>query len=97
MAKDVKLLMVAAASSALKYQSESNADLEEVMKTVIKNLNSRGNEKLAEIASINHVLKYKQKNPKALEKQILQDLTDNSDRILNSIKNQSVNIGEVFR
>ena len=88
--KEVKISMIASASSALKYQSKKpNADIEEVMKFVMKDIKSKGDKKIAGIAAANHVLKYKQRKPRATEKEIMQDLANNTKNLLTSIQDES--------
>ena len=84
---DEKLAMVVAASSALDYLNKKpNAGIEEAMKHVIKNFKATGNARLAGIAAANHVLKFKEKNIKATEKQAMQNLANSTQDILDSMK-----------
>lgn len=85
--KEVKISMISAASLALSYlKKKPTADSEEVMTYIMKNLEARGYGKLAGIAAANHVIKIKERNSKATQKQILQDLSNNINPILESIE-----------
>ena len=87
--RDKKLVMITAASSALDYLKKSpNADSETVLKHVMRNMDAEGEAKIAGIAAANHVIKLKERNSRATTKQILQDLANNTDLILSSIKNE---------
>lgn len=87
--KEVKIAMMSAASLALDYLKQyKNADTEQAVRHVMKNFKVSGDEKLAGIAAANFVLKYKERNSKATPKQVLQELADNTENLLNSIRNQ---------
>lgn len=87
--KEIKIAMIAAASAALDYlKSNPKSDSERIMKFVIKHLNAEHDSKIAGIAAANHVLKLKERNFKLTDKKAMQDLTDNAENILRSIKTQ---------
>ena len=88
--ENTKLMMLTAASLALDYLKKNpNADSEEVMKHVIKNTKADGEAKLAGIAAANHVIKFKEKNWKATQKHVMQDLSNSMSNILESIESQN--------
>ncbi|MBU3913644.1 MAG: hypothetical protein KKB21_03745 [Nanoarchaeota archaeon] len=83
--KDVRLIMIAAASSALDFLKKNpNADSEQVMKHVIKNLKVEEGKKIAGIAAANHVIKFKEKNPRKTDRNAIQNLSDSMSKILKS-------------
>lgn len=89
--KEVKIAMISAASLALDYLKQNkNADTEQTIKHVMKNFKSQGDEKLAGIAAANFVLKYKERNSRATPNQIMQELTNCTENLLNSMgKNEA--------
>ncbi|MFH1711422.1 MAG: hypothetical protein ABH840_03875 [Nanoarchaeota archaeon] len=88
--ENTKLLMISAAASALDYLKKNpNADSEEVMKHVIRNIKAEDGKKIAGIAAANHVVKLREKNLKATQKQLMQDLSNSMDKILESIESQN--------
>ena len=97
--KEVKIEMIKAASLALSFLKKNPAtDTEQAMKHVMKNLKSDGEAKIAGMAAANYVLKLKEQSSRTTEKQIMQKLTDNTDKILKNIESQDKqSIGEMFK
>ncbi|MEM4152805.1 MAG: hypothetical protein QXK80_01660 [Candidatus Pacearchaeota archaeon] len=82
-----KLSMIIAINKALDYKRiNSNAEIEEILRHVMKEINFKGNAKIAAIAAATEAIKYKEKNPQAKDKEILQAILNRSDEILNSIE-----------
>ena len=78
-----KLLMISAASEALKYQNQNpSANSERIIKHVLGSLDSRVDSQISAIAAVNEVLKIREMNHKLSDKQIMQVLMDNIDKIL---------------
>ncbi len=87
--KEVKIAMISAASLALEYLKQNkNADTEQAIKHIMKNFQVSGDEKLAGIAAANFVLKYKERDPRATQKQVMQELANCTENLLNSMKKQ---------
>ena len=81
--KNEKLLMISAASEALKYQHQNpSANSERIIKHVLGSLDSRVDSQISAIAAVNEVLKIREMNRKLNDKQIIQALMDNIDKIL---------------
>lgn len=82
-----QVFMVNTASKALEYQNERpHAEIEEIMKHIILSLGSENKTdlKIFGIAAANEVLKMKRAFPQLSDKEILQRLTNNIPRIIES-------------
>lgn len=89
MIKDKKIVMIVAASSAISYKKQNpSSETEEVIKHVLKNINTSKNLKLFGIAAANFVLKHLQTNTRITEKEVMQKLSDETPNILISIEKQ---------
>jgi len=85
--KNEKLLMITAASEALKYQNKNpSASSERIIRHVLSSLNSRVDSQISAIAAVNEVLRIKDKNPNLTDRQSLQELMNNIDKILMQTK-----------
>jgi len=74
-----KMLMISAASEALKYKSKNpGVNSERIIKHVMSSLDY----KISGIAAVNEVLKIKESNPNLKDKQVIQALMDNIEKIL---------------
>jgi hypothetical protein len=81
--KNEKLLMISAASEALKYKNQNpSANSEKIIGHVLSSLNSKVDSQISAIAAVNEVLKMKEKNSYYTDKQILQELMNNTEKIL---------------
>jgi len=82
-----KLVMISAASEALKYQNQNpSANSERIIRHVLSSLDSRIDSQISAIAAVNEVLKIKEKNVVYSDKQIMQALMNNIDKILMQTK-----------
>ena len=82
---EVKIAMVTAASQALDYQAKNpNADSEEIIRYIMKELRVKGDEKVGAIVGASRALKEKQKTNRP-NKIIIQEIMDQSNEILMSI------------
>lgn len=87
--KDVKLAMMITGSSALDFLKKNpNADSEQVMKHVMRDVRAEGEAKIAGIAAANFVIKLKEKG-KITDKKALQELANSTSEILNSISQEN--------
>jgi len=81
--KNEKLLMISAASEALKYKNQNpSANSEKIIGHVLSSLNSKVDSQISAIAAVNEVLKMKEKGSYYTDKQILQELMNNTEKIL---------------
>ena len=81
--RDEKLLMISAASEALKYRGQNpSANSEKVIRHVLSSLDSRVDSQISAIAAVNEALKIKDINKGFNDKQVMQALMDNIDKIL---------------
>ena len=84
--KEIKVSMVVGVGKVLNYvKAHPNADTEEVMRHIMKSVDSKRDEKLAAIAAASRALKFKEKNPKANDKQIMQAVMNQTNEILTSL------------
>ena len=80
-----EIIMVNAASKALEYLNKRpKAENEEIMKHVILSFGAdlKQNLRILGVAAANEVLKLKREFPNALDKEILQKLTNNISKII---------------
>jgi hypothetical protein len=76
-----------AASKTFDYLTrKKTADIEEVMRYVLHEINADGKVKAAAIAAANFTYKHKTKNFLLTQKEIMQQLTNASDRIISEIE-----------
>lgn len=91
MIKNSEIAMINAANYALEYQDKNpGADIEEIIKKVIENLDAletKRNLKIFGIAAANEALKLKKENKHKTNRQILQ-------MFVNNIKKFAVNVNE---
>jgi hypothetical protein len=88
MVKD-KIIMMVAASKALAYmEKKPQADPEQVLRYVMKEVKADKKDKIGAIAAANLAIKYKQKNPEATDKKIMQEIMNETNNIVNSINNE---------
>jgi len=81
--KNEKVLMISAASEALKYQNQNpSANSERIIRHVLSSLDSRVDSQISAIAAVNEVLKIREMNNQFNDKQIMQALMSNIDKIL---------------
>ena len=89
MIKHSEIAMVNAASYALEYQDKNpGADIEEIIRKVIENLDdlrTEKNIKVFGIAAASEILKLKKENKHKTNKQILQMFVNNSKSFLEKI------------
>ena len=84
----MKLAMINAADVVLKYKKQKpEADVEEIIKHVMKSLKVKGKSKIYSIAAANYALKYKEKKPWVKDKEIMQKIMNESGEIIKSIEN----------
>ena len=89
MLEDKKIIMIAAANSAISYKRQNpNAGIEEVIKYVMREVKSERELKVFGIAAASFVLNYLEKNPKASEREVMQSFSNESNNIIISIENQ---------
>jgi hypothetical protein len=96
---EIKIEMIRAASMALDFlKANPNAEIEQIMKHLMKNFSAVESSKLAGIAAANYAIRFMEKNPKSTQKQVMQNLTENIGNIIESIKDQdrAKNIGDFF-
>ena len=89
MIKDSEIAMVNAASYALEYQDKNpGAEIEEIIRRVINNLDALRTEKNLKvfgIAAASEILKLKKENKNKTNKQILQMFVNNTKSFLERI------------
>lgn len=85
-------IMVASATALTYFEKRPNSSLEEVMQHVIRELNATSEAKIAGIAGANFVIKYKQRNPSATQKQVMQKLVESAKDIIASITDENKNM-----
>jgi hypothetical protein len=84
-----QVFMVNISSKALEYQNEHpNKSTEEIMRHIILSLDSQTNPdmKIFGIAAANEILKMKASFPQLTDKELLQRLTNNLPKIIESAK-----------
>ena len=87
MITDSKLVMTVAGSAAMSYKKKKPAaDTDEILSHVMKAVFSE--EKVFGIAAANYVIEYLKKHPHATEKEVMQNLVNESNEIINSIEEQ---------
>ena len=85
--KDVKIAMIVAASKTLDYLKENkNADIEEVMGHILKEIRADDKAMLGAIAATNFVYKYKMKHYLASQKEVMKNLSSSTDMLLEKIE-----------
>ena len=85
--KEPEVAMINASAEALNYISRKpGADMEEVMKYVIKMIDAKGKVKIAAIAAADRAIKLRIKEPGLSDKQVIQEITNNVFHILADIK-----------
>ncbi len=91
MISNEKIAMIVGASSALSYRRKNpSADSEEILKYVIKTIELNKKAKVFGVAAADFVIKYITKKPQATEREVMQNLTNETPRILNFIKNEDI-------
>jgi len=81
--RNEKLLMISAASEALKYRAQNpSASSERIIRHVLSSLDSRVDSQISAIAAVNEALKIKEKTPDYTDRQILQIVMNNIEKIL---------------
>jgi len=89
MIEDKKIGVIAAANLALTYKKQNpTADTEEIFGHVMRIFKIERNIKIPSMAGVNFVLKYLESNPRATEKEIMQRLSNEIPKIINSTKTQ---------
>jgi len=84
--KDVRLAMVVSAGKTIDYlKFNKNADAEEIINHVMREVNAVGRAKLVAIATANFIINSQRKRLLS-QKEIFQDLHNNSETILSSIE-----------
>lgn len=87
MTKNVKVAMIVAAYKVLEYiKAKPNAESEEIISYIMKEIKSTGNSKLAAIAAANRVINYKRQSPSLKDKEAMQKLMNELNDILTSIE-----------
>jgi hypothetical protein len=91
MIKDKKIAMIAGASSAISYKRiRPTAETEEVIRHVIKDIDTRGENKIFGIAGASFVLKQIEKNHLISEREVIQNLTNETQNIIRSIEESDI-------
>jgi len=93
MKKDIekKIVLMSGASAAISYKKEHpNVSTEEAIGHVMKSLPRDRETKIFGIAGANFVLKILERRPGAMEKELMQNLSNESDNILMSIEAQAL-------
>lgn len=86
---EAKLSMIKAITYAIAYKnSNPNANTEEILQHVMKEIKTNRNAKIAAIVAASRALTFKEKNPAAKDKEILQAILNQFDEILESIKKE---------
>jgi len=87
MIKEPEVAMINASSEALSYLSRRpSADIEEVMKHIMKVVDAKGDVKLAAIAAADRAIKIRIKEPGMRDKEIIQEITNNVFHIMADIR-----------
>jgi len=87
MKKDKEIMMISAASEALKYKNANpKTNSEKIIQHVMSSLRLTLDFKISAIAAVNEVLKIKEKKPNFTDRQTLQELMNNIEKILMQIR-----------
>jgi len=82
MKQDREIMMISAASEALKYKNANpKMNSEKIIQHVMSSLRLNLNLKISAIAAVNEALKIKEKNPNLTDKQTLQELMNNIEKV----------------
>ena len=86
---DKKIMLMAGASAAISYKkTKPNADTEEAISHVMRNLKDNRETKIFAIAGANFVLKILERKPQTSEKELMQALANETSSVLMSIEEQ---------
>ena len=84
--KDTKVAMMMAAGKALELKRKKpQADTEEILKQVMKDIKASGNAKIGAIAAASRAIKYREQEPGAKDKDIMQRVMNESSDIVDVI------------
>ncbi|MBM3233760.1 propionyl-CoA synthetase [Candidatus Pacearchaeota archaeon] len=84
-----KVVMMVAAGKVLEYMDKKpRADVEQILRYVMKEIKADKKEKIGAIAAANLAIKFKQKNPEAANKKIMQEIMNEIGNISKSINNE---------
>lgn len=88
--KEPEIAMVNAASSAVEYMTQyPQAETEEIIRFVMKNVNAVGEAKIASIVAADKAIKLRRLNLEMSNKQIIQEITNQVFHILADIRGYS--------
>lgn len=87
MEKDIRVVMIAAATKALKYQKENpRAEIGEVINYIINHLHYEREIKIGAVAAASAIFHYKEKNPRAQDKEALQFILNESPQLIQKMQ-----------
>jgi len=87
MKKDKEIIMISAASEALKYKNANpKMNSERIIQHVMSFFNLAIDLKISAIAAVNESIKIKEKNPNFTDRQVLQELMNNIEKVLMQIQ-----------
>jgi hypothetical protein len=87
--KDVKVGVMVAAGQALDYKKKKpNANIEEVMRYVIANIEANEEANRGVIAGVSRAIKYKEENPRFTDKEVMQRVMNDINEIVGSFEEE---------
>lgn len=86
---DKKIMLMAGGSAAISYKKKfPNASTEETISQLLKNNPANTEKKIFAVAGANFVLKILERKPQTGEKELMQNLVNEAEKIFSSIENQ---------
>jgi len=86
---DKKITLMAGGSAAISYKKRfPNADTEETINNLMKEIVANTEKKIFSVAGASFVLKIIERKPNVTEKELMQSLVNESEKIFSSIENQ---------